>query len=76
MNTFWCLLVCVCVDICVSCAVVDSSGMGKKQKETVTNYDYRSDLFFFCTHSTKPGQVSRMTGLSKFSQMYKILGIQ
>lgn len=73
-----CVRAFVCVHVCVLCVyvclVVDSSSMGKNRRKQSQIMIIKVTRCFLFTHSTKPGQMSRMTGLSKFPQMYKILG--
>lgn len=79
MNMFWCaciyIFVCACV-LCICVVVAAAAAVAWEKTEGNSHKLWLSEWLVFCTHSTEPNQVTRMTGLSKFSQKHNIFGTQ
>lgn len=76
-NTLWyfslCALVYLCLCLCVcGCCISLVARHGKNRRKQSQIMIIKVTCSFLHASSIKPGQVSRMTGLSKFSQIYKI----
>lgn len=79
MNMFWCaciyIFVCACI-LCICVVVAAAAAVAWEKTEGNSHKLWLSEWLVFCTHSTEPSQVTRMTGLSKFSQKHNIFGTQ